>query len=673
MKITNNNTGESYVLYPKTEIEIERTNPFFNTYGEQSLPISIPTEPNSQQLGNPHDPNNKSKPDQSILVTISDGDYIQQARQSVLSSQQKKNTSMAFYINEGSLYAAMPDTTVKSVFGDETVSGVTTTLQGIEFCRSLLTGTDERFTIFPVLIDGETDTEKRWINRLDFIGADGAYVGRLRVEPLKNIALTPSLYNSFVRTETINDETITIPVGTYISPFIKGNYLLKRIFQFFGYTLEDSFLNDEPFASMAFINNTADTLAKGVIRFSDVVPSLSCSDILDIYRKKFHAEFIPNEQTKTIRFVQFDSTLSSPPSVDLSKSLTSKPIIEFPKKYRQIKMVSADSITDTDTKQFDNVKSLFTSYPTAVLDKTDQCFYRTGLFEGVINYDRVGLSSIPYQAELSLQVEEISIPDCMPLMLTTDVVAYNVFISGDTRTGKHYIPMPYIGTGNFLNSKLHSDSSDDTSVESVTDSATVDQKAILAFQYDGNGHGYLLGTISNYDFLNEKLWNCSLCYNGSDGLFETFYRKYDDLLRNSLHTYRADLLLTNQQKRSVPSHEKIIINGMELLINSLKYKIGYSSDPEESEFFTINIYSPVDSAMEESIRLSWPAYRWSAYLSKVSMTVEQYNASPYKELITPIFFPDHPTALNQSMTYYSAKKIGTSYWMYTYRYTSVAY
>lgn len=41
MKLKNKD-GELFDLSPDTLIEIERTNPFFIEWGEQSLPISLP-------------------------------------------------------------------------------------------------------------------------------------------------------------------------------------------------------------------------------------------------------------------------------------------------------------------------------------------------------------------------------------------------------------------------------------------------------------------------------------------------------------------------------------------------------------------------------------------------------------------------------------------------------
>lgn len=52
MKITNQLTGRIYALSPDTVIDMERANPFFNEYGEQSLPLSLPdTDGNREALG----------------------------------------------------------------------------------------------------------------------------------------------------------------------------------------------------------------------------------------------------------------------------------------------------------------------------------------------------------------------------------------------------------------------------------------------------------------------------------------------------------------------------------------------------------------------------------------------------------------------------------------------
>ena len=54
MKIINTESGKAYQLFPDTELSIERTNPFFNDYGEQTLPVSLPdSEYNRSILNQP--------------------------------------------------------------------------------------------------------------------------------------------------------------------------------------------------------------------------------------------------------------------------------------------------------------------------------------------------------------------------------------------------------------------------------------------------------------------------------------------------------------------------------------------------------------------------------------------------------------------------------------------
>ena len=56
-------------------------------------------------------------------------------------------------MNEGAFLAKISDISLKDIFGDEVIPGITTVTEGIEFCRSLVNGTHSDYAIFPVLID----------------------------------------------------------------------------------------------------------------------------------------------------------------------------------------------------------------------------------------------------------------------------------------------------------------------------------------------------------------------------------------------------------------------------------------------------------------------------------------------------------------------------------------
>lgn len=58
---------------------------------------------------------------------------------------------------------------------------------------------------------------------------------------------------------------------------------------------------------MVFTNNTADALVNGTILLAHLVPDCLCSTLLEVFRKKFCCEFVPDEVAKTVR-IEFSKT-----------------------------------------------------------------------------------------------------------------------------------------------------------------------------------------------------------------------------------------------------------------------------------------------------------------------------------------------------------------------------
>ncbi|MFA7123986.1 MAG: hypothetical protein WC212_08105, partial [Candidatus Delongbacteria bacterium] len=635
--------GKSLQLEPDTQLDIERTNPFFNEYGEQSLPVSLPdTFENRIIINNPQLAGHKIKQIQR-MVSICDNEYLMQSNMAILSAQENDAISASFYMNEGSFYSKMPATQLSKIFGSETIPGITTIENALAFCKSLLTQNDERLTIFPIAIDAEESDTKTWINRLESMDSQGVIQNESM--PLNTLTGTPGFYNSFNRSTTVNEKSVTVPAGFYISPFIKATYLLKRIFSYFGYTIEDSMiLSEEPFSKMVFLNQTMDTIVNGRICFSDIVPTCTCDDILNIYRIKFNCEFIPDEVQKTVKISFFREAAQAKAKVDLTNRLTSKIKLNFPETYKQVKLssssvVSDPSITLTD---FESSYALLQKYPNTLLNRIDQNFYRIGFSNGVKILEKLSAGSVPYQVEATNDIDDKVSPDCIPVMVDTSRFSGSTDKVYTRQWGFHYVPVIYVGKANNLNSKIiYNEISTDADTSVSTD--TVKQEPMLAFSYDANGSGFLLGTLSNYDYKGSRLWDYSLCYNGPDGLFEKFYREYDNLLRNSLHGTQVKLLLSKSEMQSIPAHEKILLKGHEYFINILKFQIGGNQEPIESELLTTQLFEPLDNAILENERFPYPAFYWKSILEQRTLTEAEYNASEYKGKTYETIYPAHPT------------------------------
>lgn len=662
MKITHTASGLPYHLKPGTQIEVERTNLFFNEYGEQTVPIELPdTDRNRELTGYTDMLSNKKKPSTSIPVTIQDGDYFMPCRQAILGSQRKSGISTSFYMNEGSFLSRMSDTSLSDIFGDETIPGITTVQQGIDFCRSLVSGANPNFAIFPVLINSEHTYSNgypiyKYINRFGYTNIDGVFRDGV------NGKITPDFYNASSRTEKVGEETISLNPGYYMSPFIRANYLLRRIFKHFGYTLNDNFFTrTHPFPDMVFINNCADSLVNGTIRLVDLIPDCMCSTILEIFRKKFCCEFFPNETNRTVDIMLFNEAANFTPSTDLTPYLTSQPKIEIPEFYQQLIIDSDERVSDSESvESVDSMAILMNKYKSVELDYYSGYFFRTGfkhttLMDGTHSattiYDKIANSSMRYYEGGNLKTKEVKVPDKLPEFRMVYLGQWMV----DRNSNE--ADLLYIGTANFLNSKIISPTSSNEEKEADSSSKNPSLKPMLAFYYPNAN--FPCGTIGNYIMkcemgssvlIGTRYSEYTLTYNGMDGIFERFYRIYDDVHRNSLYNVSADFLLPDSLKQSLPAHLPILLSGQKLFLNTFNYLIGGTSEPIETKLLTYRLYEPISSANKfygYTYTLSpegYPEYGWYYYYSNSQISAEEYQSSPNKGKVFDIMFPPFPSA-----------------------------
>lgn len=613
-------SGEAYDLAPGSSLEIERTNPFFNEYGEQSLPITLPpTDKNRRLLLYPDSIAGINKASQRINSAVMNGIYHSPARQAILSANRKTGIETSFYLNTGAFYEKINEVRLSTIFEKKALTFASVEA-AITFCRNLYITHDNRFACFPAAL------ETGVLNRMSTDGADGY----------------PLLYNSEKRTETVDEKKIALDPGYYITPFIRANHLLSEIFAYFGYTMADSFFTrTEPFASMVFLNTNIDTIVNKKILYSQIVPDCTAKDILDVFRYRFCAEFIPDEINKIIRIELFDNVLKSDPVSDLTKCITGRYTVNHPGSYKQVKL-SCDHISNTlkprerTSQRSGTIKSMedavddfktlvevLKKYPEAQLNKITGEIYRIGYKGDLGVKQKLGSIAMDYYAGEDLEKEEKKAPDLSP------DVAYTTMGRGIQ------VLSPYVGAGRAINSEIVLDSGGEKGTDS-SDSAE-ELLPMLSFVGRHSSGKYDFGTILNYNAESNKVWNYTLAYHGEYGLFEKFWRGYDSLLRNSLLEVTANLLLTDVQKISLPAHSKVIIDGQEVFMNRLKYSFDQALT-KESSFYTTKLYEPVSVAVSESTRIKPPLYKWLVKLTR-SNGASSKNKWIYKEEPVTQFYP----------------------------------
>jgi hypothetical protein len=678
MKITNLDKGKTYQLGEGAKLEVERTNPFFNDYGETTTPLDIPaSDYNRMILGYPDTFGLREKM-VAANVSIEDGEYFAQCRQIVLSAQHKGNISSCFYINDGSFYSKIQNVKLKSIFKDEMIPGCSTLDECISFCRSLIGGKNENYDIFPVLLtdDSGKDTGydykilNGWGNQqklpdakywrfkntggYEYVAAPDAY------DFVTCAGKSNRFQGEFNRTEYVNEIPVSLTRGYYISPFIRTNYVLKRVFKYFGYDLQENFFTrTEPFTKMVLVNNVIDVMVNGHIRIEDLLPDVSVSDFLSVFRKKFLCEFVSDEGTHQASIIFLKDAVESAPAADLTRQMTEEPTLSYKtaSDYKRV-VLRAKHQADSDAEDsYDDLKDMLAKNTGAYFDKVDGCFYKDGYSGNYHVKSKIGEGSQSYDTgEEDTDTQDIEIPEMIP---ETRTLKYRQSADDDT-ISREMGRFLYIGSYATLNSsmKVATEDNSESSEEAVT------TPVMLAFPYVSTD-GMPCGTVTAYDIhyeydnrfgppshaseesLYRKIFDYALVYNGDDGIFEMFYRQYDLLLRNSLQELKVKLLLTQSQKQNLPSYAKVVIRGVSFFFNKLKFTLGGKSEPTESELRTIALTTPIHEAsrMIDVMPALSCGYRWVGHEETVEVSGSEYeNSGDDKDRTFKIIYPPLPSA-----------------------------
>lgn len=627
MRITNLGKNADYQLAPDTRIEVERTNPFFNDYGEQSVPMDMPaTDRNLMLLGHPErfGLNQKMEPQ---AVSIQDGTYHAQCQQYILSAQRRGSISTSFYLNDGSFYSRLSGITLREIFtqtGDTIEFNGNTTAekiqQAITYCRSLRANTDERLTIFPVLLTDDSEVEDgfgyKWLNAF---GKDYTWAGHTVFNP-DDKGSGCDFWGVKERAETVKGKSVALSPGYYISPFVRARYVLRRVFAHFGYTLAENFFDTtQPFRDMVLLNNVIDPLVNGSLRLQDLLPDCSVSDFIAVWRKKFCCEFVTDEGNMTARVVFFRDAMEADPAADLTAQLTAEPVVQYKaaKDFRRVTLKSKDSVEmDTDGDAFDNLKSLLSSSEHPVFDARTGYFRKwniSDLFGGIRPTESIiATASLPYNTGDEQEEAKVEIPDCIPELCQP------LYKAGTAQRALAGMWL-YVGNMATRGSKIQASGDDDSQDSEQTASTPV----MLAFSFLTTD-GRPAGTISPYNMqlddpslqfgnarqnvTGTRIFDYALYYYGQYGIFERFWRDADTLYRNALQETKATLLLTQAQKQSLPATARITLRGASFFIDKLKFSLGGKDGPQECQLLTTATTSPVSQASHFYPDMAAPEY-----------------------------------------------------------------
>lgn len=372
--------GQRFDLYPGTKLSIEENSPLFSDAGSFSLPVELPpTHSNLELLEYPHRPDRRRKFITSLPVVVTCGAWIRQARMDIESASRNQNITTSLFFAETPFFAAVKGIKLPEIFKDEIFDyAPDASLEAkLDACfnhlQKVMSGevTDNYF-IFPVCAKIEetegthTDggiTVRSYNKRFTILNrpsvAEEQGYGNTAIDPNGNLFYT--LHPSPVDYDEQN-VLLKLPRGYGWTPFLKFNFVLEKTFAHFGYQF-DNFdeENNQQFAKLCIINNTADAFVRGYAVCQQLLPDMDITDFLSVIEDIFCCKFIVNEIRKKITVVFWKNILSATSHGDITRNFEDYPTIT-PELSKNIKLTMDRSIIGTEPIEVDTYQKMFKKY-----------------------------------------------------------------------------------------------------------------------------------------------------------------------------------------------------------------------------------------------------------------------------------------------------------------------
>lgn len=309
-------------------VELEDTNPIFNERGSQSVPATVPASKiNERLLAFPSridtgvDPNNPE-----LIAVVSDGAYIRRGLVNVTSAGKTEGITFNVGFDNSTAYNRWSEkklselSTLPTIEGNDVgfengVSGI------IDYLSSLYARPEpdrDPLAVFPLAVGNESvQVDSTTYIYWEVLNAPTS-TGGLR---------TPTNVKRVIDGEVTD---VKVPEGYCITPFLRVWRLLELIFADLGVTIENNdFRTDPEFARLVVLNNAADAVCIGAIRYSDLVPDCTVSEFLNALWVRFGLIYNINFDTKraTLRLVR--DILASRAGRDLTYLTTAPELINY--------------------------------------------------------------------------------------------------------------------------------------------------------------------------------------------------------------------------------------------------------------------------------------------------------------------------------------------------------
>ena len=472
----------------------------------------------------------------------------------------KDGIAVSLAIENSDLYSQHKEKSLKEIFASKirddwnrNIEDLVNYLLQIYFSRKI-----DDFTIFPVAVSPYEENEEK-IYQYNNERAGNSLIWQARI----------------VKEGDLN---MSVTDGYGLSPFLYLYKMIDLLFQQLGFTVSYNCLAQDPYQDIVVLNNCSDTIVKGIIKYSDLVPSCTLSEFLDFLRNKFGIHCRIDSNTKTAQILMLQDILSSSPDLDITDKVVDDLDVIIEDTSRVI--LSSDTSIDGTTPAAETLDKLIEQYgyyieiteeqyvnllnniPIGISDclimrqETGQ-FYelRRVLGSDTIIPTFVGTNYFTYDRNNSSNQESLSSPDVMPAII--------------------YDRTPFL----YIGDRLHYNTSYNNSQESSEQSIMIAWKTLVTA---GSMH-LTFGTTQKY-FAGRQIKDFSLT---TYDMYDYFWSYYNNLLLNGKITLKGTVLYGNLDILSIDITKPKSYRSQNLLPLKTTFEISEKLKNHDSEFILI--------------------------------------------------------------------------------------
>lgn len=323
LKITVNNIPLD--LPDGFSMEIEDTNPILNDRGSQSLPATVPvSKGNIRAIGTPHrlDSGSDVHVDAPRAKVVA-GAYQRKGVLNVTEASRTEGITFNIGFDNSTAYSAWQSRKLSDLKGLPTYTprGGANVEGVLDYLFGIYKGADSQITplaVFPIAVASDT-------------------VDNLTYWELLNVSDGSSLAQ-YGNVNRVIDGTVTsvnVPEGYSVTPFLRVWTILELIFNDLGTHMQvNPFKADIELSRVVVLNNTADAVCRGSIRYADLMPDCTVQEFLHSLWVRFGLVYNVNFDAGTATLALIKDIVTAKPVKALDKFMSSWPKITYnPRQY----------------------------------------------------------------------------------------------------------------------------------------------------------------------------------------------------------------------------------------------------------------------------------------------------------------------------------------------------